>query len=80
MTSGVVQSGRDLRRGPWHRGLEAQASQALLSPAPRLAAAQVSPPWGLSPSRRTPYKAMFCRISNRDGMGSFLAKFRVDPR
>lgn len=34
MTSGVVQSGRDLRRGPWHRGLEAQASQALLSPAP----------------------------------------------
>lgn len=34
MTSGVVQSGRDLRRGPWHRGLEAQASQAFPSPPP----------------------------------------------
>lgn len=42
-------------------------------------------PWeqeaqGLSPSRRTPYKAMFCRMSNSEGIGNLFAKCRVDPR
>lgn len=37
-------------------------------------------PLGFSPSRRTPYKAMFCRISNREGMGILFAKVNVDPR
>lgn len=38
-----------------------------------------SPP-GLSPSRRIPYKAMFCLMSAREGIGSLFAKFRADPR
>lgn len=87
MTSGVAQAECDLQQGlgqeesstgPWHGALEAQAGHARLSHSTSLP--QASLPQGLSPSRRTAYKAIFCRMSNREGMGNLLARLSVDPR
>lgn len=50
------------------------------SPESHLLLLALPAPQGISPSRRTPYRATFCRMSNREGIGNLFAKFRVDPR
>lgn len=94
MTSRTAQLGYDLQRGPGKAGGVRHEFMALglgspgwtrlprpPYPAPSLPESHL-PGTGscLSPSRRTPYKATFCRMSNREGIGSLFAKFRVDPR
>lgn len=83
MTSGMAPAWCDLQQGlgsvggAQHGSLARGTGGAAWTGPPQ---PRYFPPQGLSPSRRTPYKATFCRMSNREGMGSLLAKLRVDPR
>ena len=75
MLQGVVSGGGALRKACGEPDMHLKP----LTDTPAWATHPAAPP-GLSPSRRIAYKATFCRMSAREGIGSLFAKFRADPR